>query len=441
MATTGIWPIKKRLDVVIDYVANLEKTERDADYSELHNFGEYEDFDYNSEENCYVSGINCLPDSAYKDMMFTKTEYDKKSGTLGYHAFQSFKEGEVTAELAHKIGIKLAQEMWGDRFEVVVATHQNTNHIHNHFVINSVSFKDGKKYHGCNENYAIFRKLSDSLCEEYGLSVLPEKKDSKINYNNFYNNYVKKNNYHTIAKEDLDRAIGMAYSYKDFELILNKMGYEINNRAGKLSIRREPFKKNIRIERAFGEEYSISRIEVRIEEEHLTRVPFIESISKLEKVKSFKEHQRDKRKGIYGIFRYYCYILGVYPKQYPKRILTPALRLEVQKMNEISKQTELLVDKKIKTYEQLLLYKDKQKDGVREMSSKRHNLWIKHNRTSKVDEKEKIRQEIDVITKELNKYKEEVKLCEGIEKRMGIVKENIKEFEEERRKEKIKDEQ
>ena len=107
-------------------------------------------------------------------------------GIQGFHAFQSFAEGEVTPEQAHTIGVKLAEEMWGDRFEVVVSTHLNTKHYHNHFVINSVSFKDGKRYYDKRDTYAELRSISDSLCAEYGLSVLEEKacRNSKINYAN-----------------------------------------------------------------------------------------------------------------------------------------------------------------------------------------------------------------------------------------------------------------
>lgn len=437
MATTGIWKIEKRLDHVIDYVSNPEKTTKISEsYQELHHFSEYDNLNFNTEEGCYVSGINCLPDDAYQDMMDTKTIWKKRDGVLGYHAFQSFVEGEVTADKAHLIGMKLAEEMWGDRFEVIVTTHINTNHIHNHFVINSVSFKDGKKYNNCYEDYALLRHLSDSLCQEYGLSVLDNKKIkvNKVNYENFYQRYVKKNTYHSIAKQDLDRAIGMAYSYKDFENIMIKMGYEIKNRYGKLSINRQPYKKNIRIERAFGSDYSIEAIEKRIELETATRVPFIEAYNPANQKKTFEEHKKEKAHGIYGLYKYYCYILGVYTKDYPNKILTPAMRVEVKKLDQISKQTQLLVNHKIETYQQLLFYKDTISQDIKELSSKRENLWRKIKRTKDDNEKVLIRQEIDTLARLLEPKRKEVVLCEGIEKRLGVVKENIKEFEEEKEK-------
>ena len=223
IATTGIWKIEKRLDNVIDYTTNIEKT-INSDYGkdsyyDLHNVIDYVEADYKTEKQFYVSGVNCNPKTALEEMTITKEQYGKTGGILGFHAFQSFAEGEVTPEQCHAIGVRLAEEMWGDRFEVVVSTHLNTNHYHNHFVINSVSFKDGKRYYDKRETYAELRRVSDSLCEEYGLSVLKEKpcRNSRINFANYQKDNNNKVNYYSIAKNDLDRAIGMATSYYDFE--------------------------------------------------------------------------------------------------------------------------------------------------------------------------------------------------------------------------------
>lgn len=147
--------------------------------------------------------------------------------------------------------------MWGDRFQVVVSTHLNTKHLHNHFVINSVSFKDGYKYYSNFENTALLGKTSDELCEEYGLSVLEEKKcKSGINFENFYKKHIQESDYHKEVKEDFDYAIKNSYTTKDFYRILESMGYNYYYRVGKLSVRREPYKRNTRVERAFGEEFS-----------------------------------------------------------------------------------------------------------------------------------------------------------------------------------------
>ena len=117
MATTKIWKIKSRFDNVIDYITNKDKTDNKK----------------------YITGINCMADIAFKEMSITKQQFNKTGGILGFHAYQSFKGCEVTADEAHEIGIRLAEELWGDKFQVVVTTHTNTKNVHNHFVINSVS--------------------------------------------------------------------------------------------------------------------------------------------------------------------------------------------------------------------------------------------------------------------------------------------------------------
>lgn len=442
MATTGIWKIEKRLDHVLDYVMNIDKTQKNGTYQELHNFEEYNELGYNTEESCYISGINCTPAIAYQDMMFTKKQYDKMDKILGFHAFQSFKGHEVTSDKAHLIGLKLAEEMWGDRFEVVVTTHINGPNIHNHFVINSVSFKDGKKYYDNRQNTALFRHLSDDLCREYGLHVLKEKKCKKsgINYDNYYKKYIGKSNYHTLAKEDLDRAIAMAYSYRDFENLMIKMGYELQVRYGKLSIKRKPYRRNIRIERAFGCEYSIDMIQDRIENTSSPRIPFVEVYDHSnKKYKPFEEYKKEKAHGLYGLYKYYCYLLKVYPKQYPTRKMTPALRIEIQRMNQISEQTRLLVSNKIETYEQFLFYKDNLDNEVCKLVSRKHNLWMQYKRTDAENKKLDIRKEIYSISQKLIPIREEVALCDDIGNKIEVVKQNIKEFEEEQEKEKGKE--
>ena len=441
MATTGIWKVTKRLDHVLDYIMDIDKTNINIEsdiYKELHNFKDNNNFDLNNEEECYVSTLNCSSHRVYKDMIQTKKIFDKEDGILAFHAFQSFKPNEVTPDKAHLIGLKLAEEMCGDKFEVVVSTHITSKCIHNHFVINSVSFIDGKKYSDNRQSYAKLRNLSDSLCEEYGLSVLKEKKcKSGINYDNYYKSYVAKSNYHTLARQDLDRAIAMAYSYKDFENLMKKMGYEIINRYGKLSIRREPYKKNIRIERSFGSEYSIREIENRIENTIATRVPFIEAyIPDYKKNRIYEKSKKQKSKGLYGLYKYYCYILKVYPRHYPRKVLSPELRVEIQKMDEISKQTELLVKHQIKTYDELLFYKDNLVTDIERSVARRNYLWNKVRATNEEKDKRVIRSEISNITNEIEEKKKGVILCDGIEKRTGVLEKSIEEFEQIKGKEK-----
>ena len=180
-------------------------------------------------------------------MLFTKEEYGKTNGILAFHGYQSFKEGEVTSDIAHEIGVKFAEEMFKD-FEVVVATHQNTNHIHNHFIVNYVSFKNGKKYNNNRTNLAKLRHISDLLCAEYGLSTL----DEDIGYKNTYKNKVLSDDYY---REDLDNVISYSVTLKQVFDRMRILGYKIYSHNGIITIYKDNEDK-VRIEKAFGKEYS-----------------------------------------------------------------------------------------------------------------------------------------------------------------------------------------
>ena len=247
MATTKIWKVVKRLDHVMEYATdeiktkNIEFRVEKGNYlvlvNDLKDVLDYATNSDKTEKQYYTTGINCEVNSAYEEMMDTKMYFQNEGGILGFHAYQSFKEN-ISPEEAHQIGIQSAKEMWGDRFQVVVTTHLNTDHIHNHFVINSVSFVDGYRYYSNRYNTARFRHISDEICKEHGLSVLPEKpcKKSKINFDNYYKKSLHNDNYSKIAKREIDLAIRQAYSYDDFIYLMKKLDYEVMVRAGGLSM-------------------------------------------------------------------------------------------------------------------------------------------------------------------------------------------------------------
>ena len=431
MATTKIWKIDKRLDNVVDYVVNEKKTDSESYYN-LHKVVEYAKSSYKTEKQLYVTAINCSEDNVVQEMIETKKIFDKKNGILGYHAFQSFCEGEVTPEIAHKIGIKLAEELWGDRFQVVVTTHLNTNHIHNHFVLNSVSFIDGKKYYDNNETYALMRQTSDNLCREYGLNVLEEKPTKcKIDYTLFYKQYLKKSNYHTQTKQDIDYAITQSNTYKEFENLMKAMDYELIYRAGKLSIRKEPYKKNIRIARAYGDDYEIDRIKARIKTENAIKVPFPEMRSKKVYRSNFKIKNRKKATGIKALYLYYCYLLKIFPKTEKRRKTPVSIKADVQKMERISQEARLLCSKDIKTTKELYSYIETLQGELKNLEEERDKLYYQNTKLKK-EEKQENYDKLSLIAGKIQYLKKEVKKCKEIEERIPKIKENIKELNEEK---------
>ncbi len=158
MAVTKIWAVRSRLDHLISYVSNTGKTENPG-YGDLRAVLDYAEDDTKTEQKYFVSGINCQPETAYAAMSASLRMSSKAVRVLAYHGYQSFAGGEVSAEAAHEIGVKLAQELWGEKFQVVVATHLNTGKFHNHFVLCSTSYIDGRRYNDCKESYAKMRKV------------------------------------------------------------------------------------------------------------------------------------------------------------------------------------------------------------------------------------------------------------------------------------------
>ena len=142
MAVCEIWDVRGRLDHVVDYAKDENKTKnpkRSVKYSEaqlqaLTDVMKYATNENKTEQQFFVSGVNCAIESARDEMALVKEYYEDFREIICFHGYQSFKEGEVTPEVAHEIGVKLAKKIWGDRFQVVVGTHLNTKCLHNHFV-------------------------------------------------------------------------------------------------------------------------------------------------------------------------------------------------------------------------------------------------------------------------------------------------------------------
>ena len=445
MATTKIWKVQKRLDHVINYATNEEKTKNNYskygmdEFDSIRQVMTYATNPDKTEKQFYTTGINCEIEDAVKQMQFVKIFYGKENGILAFHAYQSFNEGEVTPEIAHEIGVKLANEMWGDRFQVVVSTHLNTKHLHNHFVINSVSFKDGKKYYSNFTNTALLRKTSDEICEEYGLSALKEKTcKSGINFENFYKKSMRDSDYYKFAKEDIDYAIEHSWTYKEFLKRLKEMGYEVYFRANKISVRMYPHKRNIRIERAFGEEYSIENIQNKI----CSRYPSREEVIKpktYDKRLFYKGSVKKlkKTKGIIALYYYYCYLLKVYPKKNLNYKLTPKMRAEVKKMDKYSERIRFLCKYRIETLSDIDNVKENKQEEMKKLLNTRNRLYYKRQKLDNEGEKDVVTKEIISVTSTIEKVRKEIRMCDEVCDNARKMKAQIKEMKE-KEQEKIK---
>ena len=247
MATTSIWRVKGWLGKVVIYVENPDKTDNPAFYEkqdmsdrQAQGLSDVIDYAVNNEKTQtadkaadvvqqFVSGVNCHPGTAREEMLAVKRQFGKEDGTVAYHGYQSFAPGEATPELAHEIGVKLAKQLWGEKYQVIVATHlDKSNHLHNHFVVNTVSFLDGIKYHRTGQDYRRMREASDALCREYGLSVIdqPEQGKSK-QYGEWRAEQENRPTWRGMIRTEIDEAIRQSMTERQFFENLRKRGYEI----------------------------------------------------------------------------------------------------------------------------------------------------------------------------------------------------------------------
>lgn len=177
----------------------------------------------------FVSGVNCHPATARAEMLAVKKRFGKEDGTIAYHGYQSFAPGEATPEIAHKIGVELAQRLWGNRYQVVVATHlDKANHLHNHFVLNTVSFVDGKKYFRSAKDYRELQATSDAICREYSLSVIENPQPGKgKHYGEWRAEQEQRPTWRGLVRSDIDDAIRQSMTERQFFDALHRKGYEI----------------------------------------------------------------------------------------------------------------------------------------------------------------------------------------------------------------------
>ena len=176
-----------------------------------------------------ISGVNCVPQAALLEFMNTKRQYGSTDGRMYYHMVQSFRPDDpITPEMAHEIALKLAEQIPG--YEIIVATHTDREHLHSHFVINSVSFETGLKYHSNEESLMALRKASDELCMQYGLSVVtPKKKQRKERTmsDREYRAYAKGKSWKMDLEITVDECMAQARSREHFIRLMEYNGYEV----------------------------------------------------------------------------------------------------------------------------------------------------------------------------------------------------------------------
>ena len=349
MAVTKLWKVSVRLGQVLDYTTNPEKTANPEysaeDYQALKDVLAYAKDEEKTEHEFFCDGINCNVAMARDQFITVKEQFGKTDGIQAYHGYLSFKENEVTPEQAQQIGMEFARKMWGKRFQVVVTTHLNTKHLHCHFVINSVSFADGKRLKDKEKSWYYFRHIADEICLEHKLSIVekPELHRSPA-YLTMKDEAGMPTRYNN-AKKAIDEAIAMSRNLRQFQYELGVMGYHSNFSPNRkyATVTPKGSEKPIRTYR-LGEEYTKEKILERLiaNRDNIVFKPFQPKTYIVRQYRlPTREHKIQKVGGLYGLYLYYCYRLGYLPKHNQKQQNTARLHYllkdDLMKMDELTK--------------------------------------------------------------------------------------------------------
>lgn len=435
MAITKIWPINCNLSQVLRYTKNKNKT-----YGPINN-GLYEVISYTTQgyktnQKEYITGINCSPDTALKQMLNTKLSYDKNDGRLAYHAVQSFKPGEVTPDQCHELGVKLANLMWGDRFEVVISTHLDREHLHNHFVINSVSFIDGKKFDNTRKDYIRFRNLSDDLCNGLNLSII-EDKYKGISYSEWQAANNGKPYFRQIIKHDVDVILSYARNIEQFVKGLEDLGYEVSTEGKYISLKHPQGKRFRRL-------YKLLR-DGRYDEDHIYEKLYNNMFSPMIKVQdksysTFYDNDHKKLKGIRAMYFKYMYLLGIiHTRDKSPRYPSKELIKDLKYMDKITQENTFLGKHNLDNLEDVLNFKDNLINKKEYCIKERKKVYNKLKRVKDETLKLQLDQDRQMYTSQINELNKEIKLCEDIEKRVPDIEEKIKQVQEIERNKEIRE--
>ena len=433
MATTKIWAIKDSLSRVVNYAKNPEKT-LFSNLKQVLMYAENNEktIDEN-EKTMYVTGVNCKEKTAYEEMNFVQKKFDKCTGNIAYHAYQSFKTGEVSPEIAHKIGVELAKEMWSE-YQVVVATHFNTGTYHNHFVVNSVNMFTGKKFN-CNKGaYYKFRETSDRLCRENNLIVIENPKGKTPRSIYFAEKRGEPTKYN-LMRQAMDETMKICVSYTQFKKAMYKKGYIINddNNRKYPTIRSINDKKAVRMYQ-LGEKYLPKNIVNKVEHNpyyYQNRyMEFVHPKKKKQKYKVCKYKGRfsniSKMSGIDAMFLLLFHLLGLLPKRENYQPLSPEMKREVRKMERYSNEIRLIVSEKLKTTVDVKNYIIRTEKDIKDVTNLRQKYRNKLRNCTDDKLIEEYKEKRNECTTMLNKYRKSLKTANYILEDIPKVKEVIK---------------
>lgn len=431
MAYTKVFAIRRRLDDRIHYVTNGEKTALDAGITYAAN-------PEKTEQYFFTSALNCEScETAYAEMQATKQRFGKLGGVVGYHFIQSFAPGEVTPEQAHAIGVAFARRLFGDRYEVVIGTHLDKAHLHNHVVVNSVSFVDGKKYHSSPGSYYFdVRGISDALCRENDLSTIAPQGKGK-HYAEWKAEQNGKPTIRSTIRADIDRIIGEAYTYETFLMLLRREGYVVQNRPDRkyVTVLPQGGKRAIRLD-SLGDGYTEQDIRRRLANQREGGTQTAPSMTRMGKRYRIKGKRpigpKKKITGFQALYLRYLYLLrGTHRKKHFRRVPF-SMRQEVIRLQRYDRQFRYLWTNGLTTAEELEQRIAVLQREIYDGEQQRKPLYRERRDAADEVHKAQCSAEIDCQTAALWKKRKELALCRRILEDVPLVSQQVQQAEEER---------
>jgi len=381
--------------------------------------------DRKTEKKLFVTGLNCDPETARDQMVMTKRHFCKEDGIIAFHAYQSFAKGETTPDTAHEIGVKLAQELWGDRFENIVATHLDKGHLHNHFVINSVSFLDGKKYNDCNASYRLLRQTSDRLCKTYGLSIVENPECGRAKH---YAEWKSENEGHRTWRsailEDVDQVVMVSMSFQAFIRSMKEKGYEVVTGGKYIKVRPQGKERFVRL-RSLGDDYTEDAIKQRILRQRMPErspKPAPPTVTYV-KVRGNFRLSRVTWKGLRALYFYYLYKLRSAQSQ-PSGQVSFLLREDLRLINSISEQAKFLHRNRIDNEEQLTDFRVALEGQIAARTAERKALSNEIRRASiREEHKAQFITQISALSAKIKTLRQGLTVCDAIMERSVVIAE------------------
>ena len=354
-------------------------------------------------------------------MIAVQRRFGLRGKVVGYHGIQSFREGEVTPEQAFEIGKATARRMRGDKYQVLVTVHLNTDNIHCHFVVNPVSFKDGNKFQNKIGDHKELRKVSDQICREHGLSVLENSKFySKGKKKEYWVHKAGKRTHRDMLRQDVDKALAKCGSYAEIEYYLKCLGYRFERdfHYAHPSVIADSWRRAVRLD-SLGDGYDKESFRERCLDNQ--RKPGLYAVAYPEWKRTplltleYQIRQAQRKDTVTLLFEIFIELLkictGSNIEQQQSRPLSPAMRTEVRKLDATLEEYKLLCDQKIESPRELLSFQEHLTGSISELEQERYALRLRLRRVKTPEEESALKARAKELTKQISPLRQQRKVA------------------------------